>query len=130
MKIDPDKYDLFVDRVRMETHVKLDSGKTKKFNGQIQKVDGKPLGLLKKLMMRPARFLTPYEIGNIGEYCESYFISDNIAQYVVKLRKYLFMGKGSRIIKTVSRSYRIALSGDISFCWIEPFFEDSKHESA
>lgn len=124
-KINPDNYDFYRDEGRMETHVKRKNGKTTKFNGKLEKVDGRPLGLLKKLMMRPGRFLIPYEIGNTGEYCESYFIKDNIVQYVSKLRKHLFVENGFEIIKTTSRPYKVALNGDISFCWIEPFIDDS-----
>lgn len=120
LKICHKNYNITVDRLRMKVFVKIGNEKVKEFNGQLKYIDGKPLGLLKKLMQRPGRFLTHHEIGNIGEYDVSYFIRDNLIQYSTKLRKHLF-GKGdSNIIQTASRPYRLALSGDVSFCWIEP----------
>ena len=124
-KFKTNNYHIFIDEVRMKVIIKLTKGKQKKFNGKIERVDGMPLGLLKKLMMRPGVFLTPYEIGNTGEHIDSYFIKDNIIQYVAKLRKYLFYesGRKHKFICTSSRPYKIALNGDINFCWIERYHD-------
>lgn len=126
LKICPKSYNITVDRLRMKIFVKIGNEKGKEFNGQIKHIDGKPLGLLRKLIQRPARFMTPYEIGNIGEYDVSYFIRDNLIQYSTKLRKHFFGRDGIKIIQTASRPYRLALSSDISFCWIEPIVKPEK----
>jgi hypothetical protein len=126
LKIDSKKFCMFFDRVRMKTVIRIGK-ETIEFDGPIQMVDGKPLGLLKKLMMtRPGKYHTSYDIGNIGEYDESFFISDNLIQYSAKLRKHLLGKNGHKVIKTASKPYRLALSGDISFCWIEPEHKDEE----
>ena len=129
LKICLGNYDIVVDRVRMKAFIKIANGKIEEFNGPIKYVDGKPLGLLKKLMQRLSIFLTPYEIGNIGEYDVSYFIKDNLIQYTSKLRNHLFGKESPKFIQTASRPYRLALNGNISFCWIEPDIKNDEHLS-
>ncbi|MFC1604023.1 hypothetical protein ACFL5F_03255 [Planctomycetota bacterium] len=121
-EINSDGFDLFIDRVHKRIIVRLANGKSCKFIGPIKKIEGRPLGLLMKLLKRPGKFMTPYEIGYIGDYIESYFINDNIQQYVRKLRKYLFKKKKAckpRFIRTNHQPYSIAFNGDLSFCLIE-----------
>jgi hypothetical protein len=121
-EINPDGFDLFIDRDHMRTIVRLANGKSCKFIGPIEKIEGRPFGLLMKLLKRPGKFMTPYEIGYIGDYIESYFVKDNIQQYVRKLRKYLFKDKKGckpRFILTDCQPYSIAFNGDLSFCLIE-----------
>lgn len=123
LKYCPKNYTLVVDRVRMIIFIQNINNNIRELNGNIKHLGSKSLGLLKKLMYRQSIFLTPYEIGNVGEYDVSYFIKDNLIQYSRRLRNHLFGECGSKIIQTASKPYRLSLSGDISFCWIEPEYK-------
>jgi hypothetical protein len=122
-EINPEDFDLFIDRVHMRTIVHSTNGKQHTFVGPIKGVEGKPLGLLMKLLKKPGKFSSPYEIGYTGDYDDSYFIKDNVLQYARKLNKYLFKkkkGHKSRFLPSSRRPYKLAFNGELNFCLIEP----------
>jgi hypothetical protein len=124
--IDPGDFNVYVNKVKMTIRISLENQKPVELDDQVKGLYGKPIVLLKKLMMKPDRFLAPYDIGNIGEYDESFFVRDNLQQYSRKLRKILFGKSGHKIIQTARKPYRLCLTGDISYCFIE--YAEETHE--
>ena len=57
-KLKAHDYNIYINRVNMKTYIKLSNGKPIKYHGPIEKIDGKPLGLLKKLILRPDVYLS------------------------------------------------------------------------
>ena len=122
-EIDLEGFDLVIDCVHMRTIVRSMNGEPHTFIGPIKGIEGKPWGLLMRLLKKPGRFSSPYEIGYMGDPVDSFFVKDNVQQYATKLKKHLFKekkGEKSRFLFSSSRPYKLAFNGELNFCLIEP----------
>lgn len=120
-----DDLDFYMDLARMDIAVQMADGSIYEPDRNLVGIKGLPLALLLKLMRCPGLFKTPYDIGNMPPYHDSHCINENIVQYVARLRRNLFHEDKNheRFLLTLRDPYRVAFSGDLSFCLIEPVAE-------
>ena len=120
-----DGLDFLLDVVHMDIAVRMPDGSICEPDRNLVGIKGQPLGVLRKLARRPGLFNTPHDIGNTPPYHNSHFISENIVQYVARLRRNLFHEdkNNERFLLTLRDPYRVAFNGDLNFCLIEPAAE-------
>ena len=125
----PNDFRLTIDLVHMMIYFKK-NGKAKPIPASKKGLQGRPLELLTKLARRAGVFMSPYDLGKMPPYVESHFIKENIIQYSRKLRRNLFGEDGTnpRYILASTSPYKIALSGHLTVCLIEPDTNQTEEE--
>ena len=127
--LDREKFDLYMDNVRMKIVVRKKNGRIHTITGSVEGIGPRAMSFARKSMRYPGIFLLPYEIGSLNPQYDSHYIDDCITQYVARLRKNLFRESGEEpwfLLNGGSRQY--AFNADRSYCIIER--ADSKPNNA
>jgi len=62
---DPDQFDLVIDLVHMDGHLRRPDGTVEALSERLRRIQGQPLCLLLKLLRRAGVFQTPHDIGHV-----------------------------------------------------------------